>query len=164
MSYLEQYSLEDIMHLPLPKLTYQKKLMYRPVYQDVLHVYELLNESVFRNQLEVPEIIIKPYRKRYWGMCVGSWDVHPSGSYCSIELMDKFYCPQWLVTILAHEMAHQHQWDIETKIRKKHGKSGLMSHGPTFFRFKEKLYKHGIPLKTYHNIKKWFKYQDMFKC
>jgi hypothetical protein len=39
-----------------------------------------------------------------------------------------------------------------------------MSHGPTFFRFRDKLEKYGISLKTAHSQRKWFKHQDLFKC
>jgi hypothetical protein len=160
---LSDYSLSDIMHLPLPTITEQKLLLYRPTYKDALHVYSLLNEQVFSNELAVPNINIRGRRKKYWGMCVAEHDLEQPGTYCHIELMDKWYCPQWFVTTIAHEMAHQHQWDIEGPKRVLEGKNHLMSHGPTFFRFRDKLEKHYIPLKTAHSMRKWFKYQDLFK-
>ena len=164
MSSLEHYSLEDIMHLPLPSITCQKRLLYKPAIQDILHVYTQLNECVFDNELTVPEISMKPYRQKYWGMCIGEHDLQNTGTWCKFDLMDKFFCPQWVVTIVAHEMAHQYQWDIEGPERKSLGKESIMSHGPSFFKFREKLKRHQIPLKTAHSMRKWFKYQDMFKC
>jgi hypothetical protein len=78
--------------------------------------------------------------------------------------MDKWYCKQWLITVLAHEMCHQYQWDIQGMERLKRGKQPLMSHGPSFFVFRDKLKKHGISLKGAHSKRKWFWYQNLFKC
>jgi hypothetical protein len=38
-----------------------------------------------------------------------------------------------------------------------------MSHGPSFFTFRDELSAVNIPLKTAHSQRKWFKYQDLFK-
>lgn len=164
MARLTKYCLEEIMSLPLPSITSQKRLEYRPTLSEVYYVYELLNEEVFDCELNVPKIEVAGYRRKYWGMCVGHWDQQKSGSYCDILLMDKYFCAQWLVAIIAHEMVHQHQWDIETPRRLVRGKPGIMSHGPTFFRFKEKLEQFQIPLKSAHSMRRWFKNQNLFKC
>ena len=42
--------------------------------------------------------------------------------------------------------------------------NNIMSHGPSFFVFRDKLKKHGISLKGAHSKRKWFKYQNLFKC
>lgn len=98
-------------------------------------------------------------------MCMGETTEQVSyGSYCKIRMMDKWYCPQWMVTTLAHEMAHQYQWDIIGPEREYNGKDWLMSHGPSFFQFRNRLAEHHIPLKTSHSTRCWFKHQDMFKC
>ena len=78
--------------------------------------------------------------------------------------MDKWFCRQWLITTLAHEMCHQYQWDIEGEKRLKEGKDRLMSHGPTFFQFRDKLKKHGISLKNAHGQRRWFRHQNFWKC
>lgn len=78
--------------------------------------------------------------------------------------MDKWYCKQWLVNTLAHEMCHQYQWDIIGNQRLIEGKQPIMSHGPSFFVFREQLKEHGINLKTAHSKRKWFKYQNLFKA
>lgn len=78
--------------------------------------------------------------------------------------MDKWYCRQWLITTLAHEMCHQYQWDIIGEQRISGGKDRLMSHGPSFFIFRDKLKDQGISLKTAHRSRKWFRYQNLFRA
>lgn len=163
MSVLHTYSLEELMFLPLPSITEQKRLMYRPTRNEVYHVYELLNYYVFKNELKVPIIRVLPRRRKYWGMCVGRERKHISGSYCEIEMMDKWYCPQWMIATLAHEMCHQYQWDIVSPEREELGYDPIMSHGPSFFMHKKKLDKHYIPLKTAHSRRRWFMHQDLYK-
>lgn len=166
MPALSNFSLEDIMHFPLPTITEQKRLCYRPSKSDVIHIYTQLNEYIFRNEMTMPVIDIRSHRKKYWGMCVGETEdfIETEGSTCSINLMDKWFCPQWTVTIIAHEMAHQYQWDILGPKRCRKGYEHLMSHGPSFFVFRSRLERFSIPLKTAHSMRKWFKYQDLFKC
>jgi hypothetical protein len=164
MIQLSNYSLEDMMNLPLPSIPEQKKLNFRPSYRDVVHVYNQVNEHVFDNELNMPRLLIAPRCRQYWGMCLGDDELHNTGSFCEIRLMDKWFCAQWAVTVIAHEMVHQHQWDIEGPKRWRKGKDFLMSHGPTFFRFRDKLENYGISLKTAHSQRKWFKHQDLFKC
>lgn len=161
---LSHYSLEEIMLLPLPTIREQKRLVYRPTQADVTHVYKELNRIIFKDELVIPKIHILSHRQKYWGMCIGniSPDIH--GAMCEIELMDKFFCPQWMLTTLAHEMAHQYQWEVIGPNRSRKGYDYLMSHGPSFFKFKEKLAKNNIPLRRAHSMRKWFKHQDIFKC
>lgn len=161
--YYEGLTLKELMDTPLPPISYQRRLMFRPTLTEAKYTYNLLNEQVFANQLHMPTIEIGPRRRSYWGMCLGSLDKYSTGSYCTIKLMDKWYCRQWFVAILAHEMAHQHQWDIHGPEREADGKLALMSHGPSFFTFRNRLEEHNIPLKTAHRMRKWFKYQDLFK-
>lgn len=164
MRLVSLYSLEELMDFPLPSITYQKRLMYRPSKNDVYHTYELLNYYIFNNDLKIPKIHLAPRCRKYWGMCLGEVDKHNTGSYCEIRLMDKWFCPQWMITTLAHEMVHQHQWDIEGPKRYRRGKDHLMSHGPTFFKFRQTMNDFNIPLKTAHSMRRWFKHQNIFKC
>jgi len=78
--------------------------------------------------------------------------------------MDKWFCKQWLITVLAHEMCHQYQWDVLGYKRVKAGQKPIMSHGPSFFIFREKLAMHGIPLRRAMGVRSWFRYQNLFKC
>ena len=83
---------------------------------------------------------------------------------CIIRVSDKWFCKQWLITTLAHEMVHQYQWDIQGRERIKNGKEPFISHGPTFFQFRDKLAENNISLKRAHGIKGWFKHQNLWKC
>lgn len=161
---LTNYSLTEIMELPLPPLHLQRRLLYKPTKSEVRHVYETINNLVFDNELRMPKIILAERCRKYWGMCIADTKLQYTGSYCHIKLMDKWFCPQWMVTTLAHEMCHQYQWDIEGPKRAKEGKEYIMSHGPSFFLFRDRLAKHNISLKTSHGQKRWFKHQDLFKC
>lgn len=154
----------ELMNEPLPKIAFQKRMGHKTHIDEVESLYKLINESIFDNKLEMPELIVKPRCRQYWGMCFGEIDrPTESVSYCRIKLMDKWFCKQWLITTLAHEMCHQFQWDILGSDRLLSGKDRLMSHGPTFFIHKPKLAEHGISLKRYHGIRRWFKTQDFFK-
>lgn len=164
MSLLSICSLNEMMEIPLPTITEQKRLVYRPSKNETKHVYELLNYYIFDMQLYYPTIELLPRRRNYWGMCIGQPKPYRTGSNCQILLMDKWFCPQWFITVLAHEMCHQHQWDIEGPKRNKKGQEHLMSHGPTFFKFRDKLAYYDISLKTAHGMRRWFKHQDFWKC
>ena len=151
----------------LPSITYQRKLHYRTNYREVLELFRIINKEIFNEQLPLPEIQVVSRCRTYWGICIAK-SVNPDYTHkistCIIRVSDKWYCKQWLITTLAHEMCHQYQWDIEGINRIKQGKNPLMSHGPSFFMWREKLVKHGIPLKTAHRMRRWFKHQSMFKC
>jgi hypothetical protein len=161
---LINYSLEEIMDFPLPPVYIQRRLPYRPSKSDVRHVYEQLNWLVFDNKLSMPKLVLASHCKKYWGMCIAETSMNYTGSYCTIKLMDKWFCPQWMVTTLAHEMCHQYQWDVDGPKRARKGKDFILSHGPSFFIYRDKLAKHGISLKTSHGQRRWFKHQDLFKA
>jgi hypothetical protein len=154
----------ELMQEPLPSISYQKKMGYRTYIDEVENLYKIININVFDNKLNMPEIIVKGRCRQYWGVCFGELEKpNDSNSYCRIKLMDKWFCKQWLITTLAHEMCHQYQWDITSEERKLEGKDPLMSHGPSFFIHRPKLSEHGISLKRYHGMRRWFKTQDFFK-
>jgi hypothetical protein len=157
-------NLSELMVEDLPTIGRQKKLCYRTDYNEVIALYKLINKSVFNNKLEMPIIEVVPRCRKYWGICYGSHERSPGRrSYCKIRVMDKWFCKQWLITVLAHEMCHQYQWDIVGDNRLKKGKDRLMSHGPSFYIFREKLAKNNISLKRHHRTRKWFKTQNFFK-
>lgn len=153
--------LEDI-----PNITYQKRVGYKTSRREVLGLYKLLNKEVFGNKLPMPKFKILQRNTDYWGMCSADYfmPLHKNRSHCTITLSNKWYCKQWLILTLAHEMCHQYQWDILSHKRLKEGRKPLMSHGPSFFIFRDKLEKHGIPLRRAHSVRKWFKHQNVFKC
>jgi len=157
-------SLKKLMATALPPRYMQKRLLFRPTHWQVNQLYNIINDSVFHNQLRKPEIIVKPRCRKYWGMCTGDTTKYRTGSYCKIYLMDKWISTQWMIATLAHEMVHQYQWDIEGPEREEEGKESLMSHGPSFFQFRDLLAEHNIPLKTAHSMRRWYIHQDLFKC
>jgi hypothetical protein len=155
----------EIMESPLPSIGQQKRLSYRTDINEVTRLYKMLNWYIFDYKLSMPVLEVVPRCRKYWGMCYGEEKRFPyRKSQCKIRLMDKWYCKQWLVTTLAHEMCHQYQWDIIGNERWEQGKQPIMSHGPSFFIFKETLKKHGISLKTAHSRRRWFKYQNLFRA
>jgi hypothetical protein len=161
----KSYSLEEMMDAPLPSIAYQKRLMYRTNYSEVTTLYRQLNYYIFDEELTLPIIEVAPRCRQYWGICYGAHEKKRyKRSLCKIRLMDKWFCKQWLITTLAHEMCHQYQWDIIGEKRIEEGKDRLMSHGPSFFLFRDRLAEYGIPLKTSHRQKHWLKYQNIFKC
>jgi hypothetical protein len=151
----------------LPNKTFQKRLRYRTNQKEVLALFNTINSEIFSNKLPIPRIEVMSNCRTYWGLCqANSFTLHPNKSIsnCTIILMDKWFCKQWLITTLAHEMCHQYQWDVMGHQRVKNGQKPLMSHGPSFFIFRDKLARHGIPLKRWQRMRKWFKTQDVFKC
>lgn len=160
-----QNELLEYMHEPLPPISEQRRLIYRPSKGQVIYFYKLINHSVFDDQLCLPDIELMARCRKYWGMCYGNYIKVPHrNTFCHIRLMDKFYCRPWLISILAHEMVHQYQWDIVGPQRLEEGKERMLSHGPTFFQYRDRMAEHGISLKVAHRRGRWFKHQDFFKC
>ena len=158
-------TIANLMLEELPPITYQKRLYYRTDHAEVVVLYKMLNRLIFNNKLIMPEIEVMPRCRKYWGMCFATINMPTkTESFCKIRLMDKWYCKQWLIAVLAHEMCHQYQWDVQGVQRLNEGKQPIMSHGPSFFVFRDKLAKHGISLKSAHSRKRWFKHQNLFKC
>ena len=152
-----------IMEAPLPSITYQKRKGFRVGPAEVKYAYKIVNRYVFDNQLRMPEIVTGITRD-YWGMCMGSFVAYPTGSYCRIKLSDKWFCPQWFMNVIAHEMAHQYQWDIDRYDRADNGLEPIMSHGPSFFMWRDRFAQYGLTLKTANGQKRWFDHQDFAKC
>ena len=157
--------LVKIMQSELPVMSFQRRFLYRTSEKEVAALYRLLNREIFNGKLPTPVFEIGQCRN-YWGFCYGKDFNADNGdrSKCIIRLSDKWCCKQWLVTILAHEMCHQYQWDVYSKNRVKQGLEPMMSHGPSFFKYKEKLAKRGIALKIRYSLAEWFTYQDFAKC
>lgn len=157
--------LKELMSHDLPGLTYQKKQQYITNIREVKSLYRLINSDIFNDKLTMPEIYVKPRLKKVWGQCTGVNAYPEEGkSACVIEIGKRWYCKQWLIMVLAHEMVHQWQWDIHGRTREKQGKEPIISHGPSFYKWKPKLRKHGIPLQVEPHHHKWFKTQHLFKC
>lgn len=150
----EKLSLAALMKTPLPGISSQKRKSYRPTLEFVEEIYDLINTEVFNNKLTRPPIEIGVCRG-YWGMVFVQDHETKPGTDVKIKLMDKWFCIQWMITVLAHEMCHQYENDILKK---------AMTHRQSFFIWKDALAKHGIDLKTAHGISRWFKHQTFTKC
>ena len=152
-----------IMEAELPPITYQRRMQYRPTYADINYAYNICNRYLFDNRLKRPQIE-QGSRRQTWGFCNWELEKQPTGSYCTIKLSDKWFCPQWFMQTLAHEMVHQYQWDF-TRFEEYDGtmpESG--AHGPSFFVFRERFDYYGLRLKTAFGRKRWFNHQDFRKC
>lgn len=153
-----------IMESPLPSITYQRRLQFRPSYKDINYAYNKLNFYLFDNALRRPQIV-QGTRRQTWGFCEWEDERQDSGSYTKIYLMDKWFCPHWFVNTLAHEMVHQWQWDIgrfDGYTAANNPDSG--AHGPSFFMWRDRFEYYGLNLKRSHGMKRWFKWQDFNRC
>ena len=142
----------------LPTISEQKQKLYRPTMGQVEFYYRLLNHLIFRDQLTRPDLIIRRLHSA-WGLCVGHNDLS-----CEIHLTDRFYCKQWFLVVLAHEMCHQYQWQVLGRQRLEEGRRPIMSHGPSFFIFRDRLRNLGIPLKITVKTGRWFRLQDFLRA
>jgi len=156
-----------IMATPLPSITYQRRKSFRPSYQDINYAYNIINKYVFDSQLIKP-VIVQGTIKKAWGLCHWNHEIQETGSYCNIRLMDKWFCPQWFMNTLAHEMIHQYQWDIyrweHINLYGKDMYQNSGGHGPSFFAWKDRFDYYGLTLKTWFGQKRWFKHQCFTKC
>ena len=155
-----------MMSEPLPSITYQRRKSFRPSDADIIYAYNIINRYVFDGVLVQPQLD-KGILRKAWGYC--SWlDEKQNGTWCRIKLMDKWFCPQWFLNTLAHEMVHQYQWDI---YRWEHlgyyGKpmyENSGAHGPSFYMWRDRFEYYGLNLKVSFGQKRWFRHQDFNKC
>lgn len=152
-----------IMATPLPGITYQRRKSFRPDCDQVIYAYNILNRHIFDNQLVRPEITLGTIKKAL-GLCTWEWEQQDSGSFCSIRLMDKWYCVQWFIQTLAHEMIHQYQWDIQKWRDGEHVYEYSGAHGPSFYQWRDQFAFYDLTLKVSFGQKRWFKHQDFSKC
>ena len=154
------------MNEKLPTVAQQKRQPYRPDLYIVRKTWRVLNATCFNNELKMPAFTFHS-RKSWWAMCcsdAGRPRPLKTTSCCEIQLSDKWFCRLWFIDTLAHEMAHQYQWDIDGVKRVNKGWEPIMSHGPSFFKHRDNIDKYGMSLKVCHRNAKWFKYQSLKKC
>ena len=154
--------LKKLMDEPLPSKSEQRTKPYRPKIKEVKALFRLINREIFYNRLPMPKFELRRL-KDCIGMCHGrEGPVRKTKSHCTLYLSDRYYCQQWFISTLAHEMVHQYQWDVYSNIRVQRGLSRHMSHGPTFYIWRKKLAKYNIALKQ-NTLKDehWFKHQDV---
>jgi len=157
-----QEQLHRLMATPLATRSLQRRKPYRPSQRQTTRIFNILNQAVVQGHLCRPTIALRRQVKSL-GWCIGQYQPNSYGSYSRLELSDKYYNVQWFIMVLAHEMSHQYQWDIIGRQRLRQGRLRLMSHGPSFFKFRQRLQKFGIPLRRRARIDHWFEYQDFRK-
>lgn len=159
--------IRKIMAQPLPSITYQRRKSFRPSDDDIVYAYGLINKYVFDGVLKRPQIT-KGSLKQAWGYCQWLQQEQDTGSWCQIKLMDKWFCPQWFMNTLAHEMVHQYQWDVDRWDHiDRYGRGPNMlsgAHGPSFFEWRDQFAHYDLYLKTWFGQKRWFRHQDFKKC
>jgi hypothetical protein len=148
--------IRELMATKLPSKAEQRRLPYKLSKYQIKKMYKMLNEELFDNALPTPKLTIKESYRTALAHCEANV-VTPrkNRSSCEIVLTDRWYCKQWCLITLAHEMVHQYQWDILER---------EMSHGPTFYKFRKLFKRKGIPLYKYLSVSTWFKTQDFFNC
>ena len=141
--------LVKMMATTLPTKTDFKKKLFSPTPDIAYETFDILNKHIFGNDLKRCPIIIKRLRMAY-GWCDGR--TTPDGDFYTHEIIisPRHGCLQWFATILAHEMVHHWQWSILSNERYDKGipwkRAAIMSHGPSFYKWKNPLEKYGIPL------------------
>jgi len=120
---------------------------FRPTLEQGYEVYNLINRYVFGNRLDSIKLHIKRTRG-YWGMCEGQVDTKNNLYTKEIILTNRFPSLSHFVAVVAHEMVHQYQWDILSNDREDQGLPPIMSHGPSFFAWREPLAEYNILLST----------------
>lgn len=151
-----------LMSTPLPCRSQQRRKPYRPNQREIQRIYSLLNRAIFDSKLHRP-LIITGRENDALGWCIGSRIPTRSRSGCIMRLTDKWFCVQWLIFVMAHEMCHQYQWDILGPQRQAKGMEPKMSHGPSFLIHRARLADIGVPLMKRVYVYKWFEHQDLKK-
>ena len=161
---MKNSKLISLMNTELPTISQQKRKQYKTNEREVRKLFHIINEELFNNKLKIPKVIVKSKMYNVWGLCKGIKlpTLHRSG--CELVITKNHYCKQWLVMIIAHEMAHQYQWDILGLKKVAKGIEPSMSHGSTFFIHKKKFLKHNVPLKKVVHSRIWFDKQNLLKC
>jgi hypothetical protein len=116
------------------------KLVFCPTPLQISRAYNILNECLFDGKLKKPYIITRPMRDA-WGVCEGDiftgndrWENDP---VCHrIVINDQFPNRKFFLEVLAHEMIHQYQCEVQNR----------MDHGQTFWAWKRKLEKYNLQL------------------
>lgn len=114
----------------------RSKVKHVPTKRQISYWFNLINKEVFDgtipkfNEVEITRL------HGAWGNCIGKGGTHNREKICNLQINHHTKSKHHLVEILAHEMVHSWQWHHLHD----------MDHGPTFFKWKPRLAKHGIPL------------------
>ena len=106
--------------------------MYRPTIRSIKRSYSILNREIFSNKLPKSSELSFQIGKvaNCWGYCKKEKD------QIIVKLLPEYGNRNFFITILAHEMVHVYEAVYYDK----------MTHGPTFFAFREDFHKAGLEL------------------
>jgi len=136
-------TLARIIAKPIPNRTEYWKNQYRPTQQKVAYTYNMLNKILFKGRLVRPNIEL--YRQQQcwgWANLLDNHRVH-------MGLSNRYPCEQFFVGVLAHEMIHQWQWEVDAVKRIKQGLRTQTCHGENFQIWKDKFDSLEIPFGMY---------------
>lgn len=136
-------TLQKIIAKPIPNKDEYWRSNYRPSQQKVAHTYNLLNKVLFKGRLVRPKIAIYQQRE-VWG-----WANMLPGHRVDIGINHRYPCEQFFVAVLAHEMIHQWQWEVDAVKRIKQGLRVQTCHGENFQMWKNTFEKYQIPFGMY---------------
>ena len=124
----------------------RKGTLYKTNIREIKALYRLINATIFNDSLVMPEIKLVRLRNA-WAYCEGDeCPFSKNKTRCTIYVHENWYRKNYLISTIAHEMVHQYQWDIISRKRQKQGLCSIMSHGPTFFQWRDAFNKHGLQL------------------
>lgn len=114
--------------------------IFSPTPLQISRAYNILNDCLFGGNLKKPYIMIRNMRDA-WALCEG--DVYTGGDRFDYDpvchriiLNDQFPNRRFFLEVLAHEMIHQYQCEVQNR----------MDHGQTFWAWKSKLERHNLRL------------------
>jgi hypothetical protein len=136
---LKMNTLERMMAKPIPNRAEYWRNEYRPTRQKIALTYNLLNKTFFKDKLERPTIQV--YRQREcWG-----WANLLDNYRVDMGLNHRYPCEQFFIGVLAHEMIHQWQWEVDAPWRRKNGIRIQTCHGENFIAWKDTFAEYEIP-------------------
>lgn len=118
---------------------------YCPTIKDIRKWHGVLNAVVFDGVIpKFYDIKIQRIRNEF-AWAIPFYDTEDeTKKWCTLKIDTSFHSFKKFLIVLAHEMIHCWQWIVE----------GEMTHGKTFFQWREKLAEHEIPLYRGYHVNK----------
>lgn len=111
---------------------------YKPNVRDIRIWFNVLNELIFKNKVHKFRYINIKYVRGQCAACLGEVDAD-NNPWCWIEINPRFRNFETFLGVLAHEMVHSYEFIIDKNVKQ------FPMHGPSFFKWKEKIEENGIP-------------------
>ena len=98
--------------------------------------FNLLNQHIFKNELQPFKKITVRRQVEFWAECDGDYD-KKGNPYSNLLITTKFPNLTEFVDTLVHEMVHHYQWTIQEE----------MSHGKSFHIWRPKINRYELPFR-----------------